>query len=330
MAGLNFSLYLKKLDEYLTKNAMEGAYQDVERSQLDYERIFNEFFAKTPYAKMNQEFIENGMATDNIAKMVLRILHRTELGRHSLILGARCEGRSALVANALIDMHDNNETNPMGVEIQLLRDLLGKEKPNLSKFHFPRWKNLAGKVFRVLEEYGYTPREIMAHMELGPFFSVLPEINERLGILPKESINKLNAPMGYVTLEADDYARAHAFLCEVQGEKAVTEKWFEARGIGLNIRFLGLKAFCEHAGVEDPFEFLEYVSSSDYALAIPAAEDFIALIIDQAGLEGLHRLSAKCINFLVKNTVLTPGQAVHLPAGGQRFAQSALERDLGL
>ena len=44
MAGLNFSQYMFKLNDYLTKNGMEIAYQSVDRSQEEYERIFSEFF----------------------------------------------------------------------------------------------------------------------------------------------------------------------------------------------------------------------------------------------------------------------------------------------
>lgn len=330
MAGLNFSQYMFKLNDYLTKNGMEIAYQSVDRSQEEYERIFSEFFTKTPYLKMNEAFIQEGVGIDNMAKRLLAILHRSEMGAHSLVQGARCLGRSALVANAVIDLHDTNEAHPVGVELQLLRDLFGDERPDLKTFVFPRWRNLAGKIFEFLEGYGYTPSEIIEHMEFTEFFAALPSFNDRLGVLPEASLEWLNHPMAFVKLEPAEYVQCHRFLCGIKGKKAVTDGWLRARELGVDVKFLGLDALCEHLHVEDPVTFLEDVSSRDFSTLIPTATDFVTLIVEQAGLEGLHRLSAKCIKYLVKNAALRPEQAVHLPAGGQRFAQSALERDLGL
>jgi hypothetical protein len=335
MAGVNYSQYMIKLNDYLTKNGMEHPYQDVERSQEEYERIFSEFFTKTPYLKMIEAFIQEGQGVDNTAKRLIGFLHRSEMGAHSLVHGARCLGRSASVANAIIHLHDTNtydpyKANPVAIDLQLLRELFGGEPPDLKTFHFPVWKNLAGAMFEFLEGYGYTPAEIITHMDFPAFFAALPSINDRLEVLPKGSIEWLNYPMAFIKLDPGELVQCHRFLCEIKGNKAVTESWLRARECGVDLTFLGLDTLCEHLGVEDPVQFLEDVSSKEFSTLIPAAADFVTLIVERAGLEGLHRLSAKCIKYLVKNAALSPEQAVHLPAGGQRFAQAALERDLGL
>lgn len=244
-------------------------------------------------------------------------------------------GTVGSVANAIIRMHDTHtydpyKANPVAIELQVIRELFGAEPPDLKTFLFPTWKNLAGTIFEFLEEYGYTPTEIIAHMGLPEFFAALPSINDRLGVLPAGSIEWLNYPMAFIKLEPGELVQCHRFLSDIKGKKAVTESWFRVRESGVDMTFLGLDALCEHFDVEDPVYFLEDVSSREFSTLIPAAADFVTLIVEQAGLEGLHRLSAKCIKYLVKNSALSPEYAVHLPAGGQRFAQAALERDLGL